>query len=189
VAGELVPHPRLTGEILGPENPPPGNGGGSVYADFAKRLRRYVAPPPPGELGWRAVGGAGMTEMSAGLLALLPARGTIASSGLFKWVDRSGLAATMASAGRLVTPLALFGMVVLLGIAAIYLTRWGETPALMFLTAQTWLGVAALAIAVLAWAYLLFMLVLNLAIWAFVIAAVAALGMLALRVLGLFLES
>lgn len=126
---------------------------------------------------------------AAGLLAFLPAGHSIATSGLFRWVGRSGLASTLDSAGGLVEPLAWFAMVVLLAIAVIYGLRWGAAPALMFLTAQTWLGVVTLGLAVIAWLYLLLMLVLNLGIWAAVIVGLGVLAVVALWFLGLLLAS
>jgi len=187
-AGELVPRPALRGEVLPPQFPRSNAGsGGSVYADFANRLRGYVAPPPPGELGWQAVAGVGMTLGGAGLLALLPAAHTVATSGIFKWVGGSGLASMLDSAGALVEPLVLLALFVLVGIAVIYLVGWGATPALVFLTAQTWLGVGALAVATIAWVYLLFMFVLNLVIWVAYIVLIVGAVLLGLRILGLFL--
>lgn len=175
-AGELVPTPGSGDEV----STPPTGGGGRVYADFMGRLRDYVAPPPPSELGWQAVGGVGMTLGAAGLLELLPSGHAIANLGLLKWLGREGLASTVEAAGGLVEPLALFGLIVLLGVGAVYLTKWGATPALAFLTAQTWLGVAALTVSVLAWIYLLFVLVINLVIWALYILAMVTLTIIVL---------
>lgn len=186
-AGELVPRPGLRGEVL-PPSPSP-SGGGSTYAVFMRRLRGYVAPPPPGELGWRAAGGAGLALVSAGVITLLPAGQTIATSGLMKWVDRSGLASAMDSVGGLAEPFALAGMVMLLAIAAIYLTEWGATPALVLLSGLTWVGVAMLAVAVFASVFLLALFVINLLIWVLHILMWIALGILALMVLGLFADS
>ncbi|MCA1836933.1 MAG: hypothetical protein LC721_11650, partial [Actinobacteria bacterium] len=185
--GELVPRAALRGELLPPARPAHGEGGaGSVYADFMGRLRDYVAPPPPGELGWRACIGVGMIFVSAALLAILPAPDAIGNGGLLKWVGRSGLASTVDSVDGLVGPMAIFAMVVLLGVAAIYLTGWGAAPALVYLTAQPWIGVAALAVAVFIWTYLLMVFAINLAIWVLYITAWIVGGILVLR---LFLSS
>jgi len=189
-AGELVPRPVLRGELLPPAQPAQSGGrGGAVYADFMGRLRDYVAPPPPGELGWQACIGVGMIFGSAALLGLLPAPHTIANGGLLKWVGQSGLASTVDSVDGLVGPMALFAITVLLGVAAIYLTGWGATPALVYLSAQTWIGVAALAVAVFIWTYLLVVFVINLAIWIGYIMMWIVLGIIALWILGLFLGS
>lgn len=188
--GELVPDSALRGEVLPPAVPvPKAGGGGSVYADFMGRLRDYVAPPPPGELGWQAIIGVGMMLGAAGLLALLPAGHTIANGRLLKWVGQSSLASAVDSVDGLVEPLALFGMVVLLGVAAIYIARWGATPALVFLTAQSWLGVAALAVAVFTWVYVLVIFVANLVIWFLVGVAIVVAFIFALIILGLLLGS
>jgi hypothetical protein len=188
-AGELVPRPALRGELLPPAAPVPSAGGGSVYADFMGRLRDYVAPPPPGELGWQACIGVGTMLGSAGLLALLPSGHTIASGGLFRWVSASGVASLADSASALVAPLALFAMLMLLGVAAVYLAEWGATPALLFLTAQTWLGVAAFAVVVIVWVYLIAVFVINVVIWILYIVMFIVLGILALMLLGLFAGS
>lgn len=188
-AGELVPRPPLRGEILPPAAPDPSAGGGSVYADFMGRLRDYVAPPPPDELGWRACLGVGAMLGSAGLLALLPSGHTLASGGLFRWVSASGVASMADSASALVAPLTLFAMVMLLGVAAIYLTEWGATPALFFLTAQTVFGVAALAVVVVVWVYLLAVFVINVVIWILYGLLILALVILGLMILGLFAGS
>jgi hypothetical protein len=189
-AGELVPRPALRGEVLPPATPVPGGGrGGSVYADFMGRVRDYVAPPPPGELGWQACIGVGTMLGSAGLLALLPSGHTIASGGLFRWVSASGVASMADSASALVAPLALFAMVMLLGVAAIYLTEWGATPALFFLTAQSWLGIAAFAVVVIVWVYLIAVFVINVVIWILYGLLLLALAILALIILGLFAGS
>jgi hypothetical protein len=183
-AGELTQ--KSVREIL-----PPGRGRerGAVFRDFTSRLRGYVAPPPPDELTWQAGAGAGMILGSAALIALLPAGHAIREAGLLKWVGRSGLASTIDSLSTLAAPFALIGLIALLGIAAIYLSRRGPTPALVFLTAQAWLGVAALAAAVFGWSYLLVVLVANIVIWALFVAFLVACAITALAVLGLLLDS
>lgn len=188
-AGELVPRPGLRGEVLPPAAPAPSaGGGGSVYADFMGRLRDYVAPPPPGELGWNACVGVGLMLGSAGLLALLPSGG-FASDGFFRWVSASGVASTIDSVKVFVEPLALFAMVMLLGVAAAYLWGRGTTPVLTFLTAQTWLGVLSTVVPLVVWIYLIGVVVLNLVVWFFYIVLFIVLAILALMLLGLLAGS
>jgi hypothetical protein len=189
VRGELVQVGPPSSDLVAQPATSGNKNGGSTYAEFLKRVRGYVAPPPPGELGWQAVAGTGMTIGSAGLLALLPAGSTIATSGLFKWVGRSGLASTLDSVGALIVPLLVFALCALVGIGAIYGTKWGATPALVFLTGQTWLGVAALAAATLVWMYLLVLFVINIAIWAAVIVAIGIGAMFVLWIVGLFFSA
>ena len=188
-AGELVPRSALQGEILPLPQPVPSTGGGSVYADFMRRLRGYVAPPPPGELGWQACIGVGVMMGSAGLLALLPAGHTLTSGGLFRWVSGAGIASALGSANTLAEPLALFAALMLLGVAAVYLAEWGATPALVFLTAQTWLGVAALAVPLVMWVCVIVLVVVNVVIWILYGLAILALVTLGLMVIGLLLGS
>lgn len=188
-AGDLIQLSPLAGEIRPPVVAQPVGPGGGVFRDFTSRLRGYVAPPPPDQLAWQAVIGVAMILGSAALIALLPAGDWVRHAGVIKWVGRSGLASTMDSIGTLARPLALVAMVVLVGIAAIYITRWGATPALAFLTVQTWLGVAALAIPVFGWGYLLVLLSVNIVIWALWIGFLVACGIAALTILGLFLDS
>lgn len=190
MAGELAPRPPLTGELL----PPPRRDGdqghrGAVFDDFVGRLRGYVPPPPPADLGWQAVLGNGLTLLGAGLLALLPDKQTIGTSGVFRWFDRSGLASTVDWAGSFAVAVAVVGLVGLLGVGVIYLTRWGATPALVFMTAHVLVGVVAAAGAVLVWLYLLFVLVVNLTLWAVVIALCAVAAFVVLSIFGSFAES
>lgn len=121
---------------------------------------------------------------SAGLLWLLPSGHSIVMSGLLKWAGRAGLASTLDSAAAFPTPLALLAVGVLCVIAAIYLKQLGAQPALIFLTAQVWLGVLALTVAGLTWLYLLTVIVVNLVIWAAVIVALTILAMVALSIIG-----
>jgi hypothetical protein len=46
-----------------------------------------------------------------------------------------------------------------------YITNWGAAPAVVVLTAQTWLGVLALAVAGIVSLHLLFLFVANVVIW------------------------
>jgi hypothetical protein len=189
-AGELVPRPALRGEVLPPAAPAPsGSGGGSVYADFVGRLRDYVAPPPPGELGWQACIGVGLMLGSAGLLALLPSGEGVASGGFFRWVSSSGVASTIDSVKVFVEPLAIFAMVMLLGVAAVYLWGRGTTPVLTFLSAQTWLGVLSRIVPLVVWIYLIGVVVVNLVVWFFYIVMFIVLAIIALMILGLFASS
>lgn len=185
--GELVPRPALRGEVLPPATPiPSGGGGGSVYADFMGRLRDYVAPPPPGELGWQACIGVGLMLGSAGLLALLP---NPVPGGFFHWVSPSGVASTIGSVEPFVEPLAIFGMLMLLGVAGVYLWGRGTTPVLVFLTAQTWLGVLAMVVPLVVWVYLIVVVILNLVAWV-VVGVLILIGIaLARAILGLFAGS
>jgi hypothetical protein len=156
VAGELIP--SAAGGSSGPPR-------GSPFGDFVGLLRRYIAPPPPSELGWQASIGAAMTLAAGCALALLPSGATIAAAGLFKWVARGALASTVGSSHGFCVPLLIAGAAVLLVTAAIYAFRWGTMPALLFLTAQSWIGVITLAGASLVWIYLLVVLVANVLIW------------------------
>jgi hypothetical protein len=156
VGSDLVVRPALSGS----------ESGGSVFSDFVSRLRPYLEPPPPAELGYQAVAGVGMILISAILLWLFGGlEETVAGSSLLKWSGRDALASTMETASKWPERLSLFAIGVLLGIALIYWRQLGTRAALVFLTAQTWLGVAAFAVAVFVWLYALAIVTLNLVVW------------------------
>jgi hypothetical protein len=183
-SGELAPQ-----AIAGPPLVPARRrwrrrSGGRVIDDLVSRLRPYVAPPPPSELGWQAAAGAGLILLASGLSAALPSGEEIAAWKFLRWVGRDSLASTIDPAGALALPFALLAAAVLLGIGLIYWRQFGAPPALVFLTAQCWIGVAVLFVVGLAWLYVLVVLLVNLLIWIFVVIAVAILSVLALIMLG-----
>lgn len=169
--GEQLAPARLSGGGLVPLPAPTSQEHReSVFEDFVGRLRPYVAPPPPDELGWQAVSGVGMTLLAAGLLWLLPSGHTVGSAPVLQWVGSQGLASTVESVRAVpLAPIALFALAVLLGIGLIYWRGIGAQPALIFLTAQSWIGVLAATVVGLVWVYLLLVLAINLVIWALVI--------------------
>lgn len=168
--GELVPRaaPQSRGRA------------GSVFDDLVSRLRPYIAPPPPSELGWQAAAGTGMMLGAAGLLGLLPPGSSVANTSLLKWVGRSGLASLVDSVRPYAMPLCLFAFAVLVAIALIYWRKFGATPALIFLNVQTWLGVLVLASAGLVWLYGLLLVIINLIAWAIYVVVMVVLGFAAL---------
>lgn len=187
-AGDPDPRAETLGELVPRPVTPSRGRAGSVFDDLVSRLRPYVAPPPPSELGWQAAAGTGMMLGAAGLLELLPAGSSITNAGLLKWVGRSGLASLMDSARPFAMPLCMFALAVLVAIALIYWRQFGAAPALVFLSVQTWLGVLVLASAGLVWVYALLLAVINLAVWVafFIVVAMLCLAALAigLRMLG-----
>lgn len=185
--GELIaPGLAARGELLPPAADDSGSRGRSIFEDFASRLRPYVAPPPPAELGWQAVTGAGMTLLAAALLALLPSGQTVAGSGVLHWIGRESLASTVESAGSFAGPLAVLGLIVLTGIAVVYWQQIGTEAALLFLTAQTWLGVLVLGGAGLVCLYALVVLVLNVLAWVVVGIILLGCAIVAMRILAAF---
>jgi hypothetical protein len=156
----------------------PGPAGG-VFDDVVGRLRPYVTPPAPKELARPAGIGAGMTIAAAALFAILPAGESIWTSSVFKWFANVTVGHLVDASSVLAAPAAFLALLMAAGIAIVYGFRWGSAPALAFLSAQAWIGVAALSVAGLVWATFLLVLLINVVVWTVYIVVMVLLGLLA----------
>lgn len=163
--------------IVGADEPGPDEPGpGSAFDRFLGRL--VPGEPPPDEFNRAllyAALGSGLTLASAGVLALLPSRGSILNSGFFT-LGRRTLANVMGIAGDAAVPVAVLGAVLLLATAAVALMgrRDGFTGALC--VAQPVVGVVALGGSGLGWLMLLAVIAVNLVFWVIVISLIVVIA-------------
>lgn len=106
------------------------------------------------------------------MLALLPSRSTILSSGFYA-VGRRTLANIMGVAGDAALPIAIIGVVLLLATGAVALAGRHDGFAGALCVAQPVVGVVALGGSGLGWAALLAIIALNLVVWVVLIALTA----------------
>lgn len=168
--GELVP---LGGVKPGAD---PGFEPGSPFDRYLGRL----VPGGPPEDGFaralaNAVVGAGLALAGAGALAMLPSGDTIRGSGFYQ-VGKLTLANLMDGAGRLAGPVAIIGVVLLLliGLLALSKLRGSLTNAVCVAAPVT--GVLFAASSAVPWIVLIGLIVAHLIVYAMIGALVLAFG-------------
>jgi hypothetical protein len=167
--GALVPD----GE---PDEPPSGSG--SPLRRLRDQVRAYPRPPD-GDPRRRALFygalGSGTSLVGAGVATALPPGSSIRSSGFYILgkVLTAGLVDGLAA---LAGPLAIIGILLLLATLVVYLRKEEGEAADWLLTAEPVVGLGALGLSACGWAALVILIVINLVIWATIIAVLAVVG-------------
>lgn len=165
----------------GAQSQPEEGGGRDGPSAFDRFLETLIPGDPPADDFKRAVLyaalGAVLTLAAGMILAPLPSQETILGSG-FYWLGHVTLARTMGVTEDLVTPLVLFGLLLLgaTGIVATVGNRIDPNFVEGFCVALPILGVVALALAGAAWLFLIAVFAINLA--GYIVVGVIALAFL-----------